>query len=185
MPTAYCTGTYVAFHANGVTEPTESDIKYYNLLKAWRVRDDNDFVFTDSHEKSGTIRDLSQRDTVRRHLTTRLLRSKNMVLIIGQTTKEDTDWVPFEITYAIDRCSIPIIAAYPGYGYITAPAELSGLWPSALASRIRSGVAHVIHVPFRKEPLADAVGRFGPNNYPVGAGLTYYGIETYQSWGYL
>lgn len=28
------TGTYVEFHANGQKEPTESDIKYFNLLKA-------------------------------------------------------------------------------------------------------------------------------------------------------
>ena len=30
---AYRNGTYVAFHAGGITDPTESDIKYYNLLK--------------------------------------------------------------------------------------------------------------------------------------------------------
>ena len=55
MPTAYRTGTYIAFHANGMKEPTESDIKYYNLLKAWHVREDNDFSFTDSHEKTGSM----------------------------------------------------------------------------------------------------------------------------------
>ena len=31
---AYRNGTYIAFHANNATEPTESDFKYYNLLKA-------------------------------------------------------------------------------------------------------------------------------------------------------
>lgn len=185
MPTAYRTGTYVAFHANGIKEPTESDIKYYNLLKAWRVREDGGLIFTDSHEKTSAIRDFSQRDTIRRHLTTRLLRSKNMILIVGLTTREDTDWVPFEIAYAVDECAIPIIAAYPGYDYIMAPAELAPLWPTALASRIRSGKAHVIHIPFRKEPLADAVSQFGPDNYPVGGGLTCYSREAYQSWGYL
>jgi hypothetical protein len=30
----YRNGTYVAFHANKTKQPTESDIKYYNLLKA-------------------------------------------------------------------------------------------------------------------------------------------------------
>jgi len=91
MAATYRTGTYVAFHANAQKEPTESDIKYYNLLKAWHVRKDNDFSFTDSHEKTGAIQGYSQRETIERHLKARLLRSKNMILVIGQTTKEDTD----------------------------------------------------------------------------------------------
>ena len=36
---AYRNGTYVAFHAGGVTDPTKSDIKYYNLLKSWDAQD--------------------------------------------------------------------------------------------------------------------------------------------------
>lgn len=46
MPLVYRTGTYVAFHTNGNKEPTESDIKYYKLLKAWVVRKNYDFTFT-------------------------------------------------------------------------------------------------------------------------------------------
>ena len=185
MAIAYRTGTYVAFHANGQTEPTESDIKYYNLLKAWNVLSDNDFSFTDSHEKTGAIQSYSQRQTIENHLKARLLRSKNMILVIGQTTKEDTDWVPLEIRYAIDDCEIPIIAAYPGYNRIMAPAELWPLWPGALAVRIRDSRAHVIHIPFRKEPLIDAVGQFNHNNFPLGGGLGFYSETTYRSWGYL
>ena len=185
MPTAYRTGTYIAFHANGMKEPTESDIKYYNLLKAWHVREDNDFSFTDSHEKTGSIRSYSGRDTIERHLKTRLLRSKNMILIIGATTREDTDWVPMEIRYALDDCAIPIIAAYPGYNYIMDPSQLQFLWPEALAVRIRDGRAHVIHVPFRKEALVDAAGQFNHSNYPRGGGLGYYDHNTYAAWGYL
>lgn len=185
MATSYRTGTYVAFHANGQKEPTESDIKYYNLLKAWKVRDDNDFVFTDSHEKTGAIQDFSKRATIMSHLKSRLLRSKNMILIVGATTKEDTDWVPFEIRYAIDDCEIPIIAAYPGYDSILAPGQLSHLWPDELTTRIKNGSAHVIHVPFRKEVLADAVGQFSHEKYPKGNGLGFYNKETYEAWGYL
>ncbi len=42
---AYRSGTYVAFHANRTTDPTESDIKYYNLLKMWDENDAFDFHF--------------------------------------------------------------------------------------------------------------------------------------------
>jgi len=33
---AYRNGTYVAFSGQDTTKPTESDIKYYNLMKAWK-----------------------------------------------------------------------------------------------------------------------------------------------------
>ena len=56
---AYRYGTYVAFHANNTKEPTETDIKYYNLLKAWQVRSDNVFSFVNSHEKTAAVRDSS------------------------------------------------------------------------------------------------------------------------------
>jgi len=91
--------------------------------------------------------------------------------------------VPFEIEYAIDTCEIPIIAAYTGYKAIMAPAQLSSLWPAALASRIQSGAAHVIHVPFKREPLKDAISQFSHDNYPPGNGLAYYSREAYASFG--
>jgi hypothetical protein len=185
MHMAYRTGTYVAFHAEGKRDPTESDIKYYQLLKAWNVRDENDFRFVDSHEKTSALRGWSTRDTVMRRLKERLLASKNMILIIGETTRLDTDWVPFEIQYAVDECEIPIIAAYPAYTYIMAPAELEPLWPKALAARVANGTAHVIHIPFRREPLRTAVGQFSHSQYPNGGGLGYYSRETYVQWGFL
>lgn len=36
---AYRNGTYIAFHAEGKTDPTASDIKYYRMLKAWHEHD--------------------------------------------------------------------------------------------------------------------------------------------------
>lgn len=182
---AYRTGTYVAFHAEGRTNPTESDIKFYRLLQAWHVREDNDFRLVDSHEKTAALRNWSTHDTVMRRLKERLMASKNMILVIGKTTRLDTDWVPFEIQYAVDKCEIPIIAAYPDYSYIMAPKELEPLWPRALADRIANETAHVIHVPFRKEPLQNAVWQFSHNNYPNGGGLGYYNRETYLQWGFL
>jgi len=180
---AYRSGTYVAFHANGQTEPTESDIKYYNLLKAWRANPDYQFRFVDSHEKTGAIRDSSSRATVAQSLRTRLNNSKNMILIIGQTTREDKDWVPLEIEHAIDVCEIPIIAAYPGYSAISDPGALSQLWPGAFAARIAAGRAHVIHIPFAKQPINSAIVQFSHEAYPLGGGLGIYSYQTYLDWG--
>ena len=182
---AYRNGTYVAFHANGEVEPSRSDRKYLELFKTWKLRSDDDFKFTDSHDKANAVKDSSKRETLERSLKTRLLNSKNMVLIIGQTTKQDDDWVPFEITYAIDNCEIPIIAAYPDKGPIRSMDSVSGLWPSVLAARINDGRAHVIHVPVKKLPLGDAISQFGPNRYPVNGGKTVYKDSVYKEWGLL
>jgi hypothetical protein len=180
---AYRNGTYVAFHANKTKQPTESDIKYLNLLRAWKVRSDDDFKFTDSHAKQAAVRDTSQRATLEASLKTRLRSSKNMVLVIGETTREDTDWVPFEIRYAIDECEIPIIAAYSGRSRIDSPGRLRYLWPRALEIRIDDDRARVIHIPFRQLPLTDAISQFSHAKHPKGGGLGSYSAEAYRSWG--
>lgn len=180
----YRSGTYVAFHANHTTEPTESDIKYYNLLKAWDKNDAFDFQFVNSHEKSSAVRDSSKRATLEKVLKERLRNSKNMILIIGKTTKEDRDWVPLEIGYAVDTCEIPIIAAYTGHQYILAPSRLSDLWPAALKTKIYNKSAHVIHIPFREKVITCAISQFNHDNYPKGGGLGWYTEETYRKWGY-
>ena len=115
---AYRNGTYIAFHADGTNQPGKSDIDYYNLMKAWTARTDDDFTMINSHEKTSAVRDTSKRTTLRARLLERLRNSKNMVLIVGVTTKNDTDWVPLEIAQAIDTYQIPIIAAYTDYASI-------------------------------------------------------------------
>jgi hypothetical protein len=180
---AYRSGTYVAFHAAGSSDPTASDMKYYNLLRAWTELKDTDFSFVNSHEKAAAVRDSSSRQRLRDVLAERLRNSKNMVLVLGNTTRFDADWVPFEISYAIDSCKIPIIAAYPGYEYILNPPGLAGTWPAALASRIQLGTAHVIHVPFKRSVLTAAIRQFSYNNYPNGNGLGWYSREAYTSFG--
>jgi hypothetical protein len=181
---AYRNGTYIAFHANDTDIPTDSDIKYYNLLKAWTAKDDDDFSMVNSHDKASAVRDSSKKATLRASLQERLRNSKNMFLIIGETTRYDTDWVPFEIQQAIDIYKIPIIAAYPDYNYILEPVQLSTLWPNVLAERIYNKTANVIHIPFKKMPITSAIDQFDINNQPDG-GFVYYTKETYQRWGLL
>jgi hypothetical protein len=147
---AYRNGTYIAFHAEGSTDPTASDIKYYRLLKAWHENDDVEFRFVNSHEKVAAVRDASQAATIKRSLRERLDNSKNMVLIVGERTKFDTDFVPYEIAYAVDTCKIPIIATYPGYSVIRDPGALQSRWPEALRGRIANGSTSVIHIPFNR-----------------------------------
>ncbi|MDD5680378.1 MAG: TIR domain-containing protein [Candidatus Omnitrophota bacterium] len=182
---AYRSGTYVAFYAEGKTEPDETDMKYYNLLQAWDKNKAFDFSFVNSHEKASAVRDTSKKITLENTLKERLRNSKNMILVIGKTTRLDRDWVPMEIEYAVENCKITIIAAYPGYLNIRAPQQLSLLWPTALKERIENNTAHVIHIPFREKPIIDAISQFDYNKFPNGGGLGHYNDDAYRSWGLL
>jgi hypothetical protein len=178
----YRSGTYIAFHANNEEQPTESDMKYYNLLKAWSENNKFDLEFVDSHEKSVAARNPSTKAGLERALKQRLDRSKHMLLIIGKTTKLDTDWVPFEIRYAVDVCQIPIIAVYPDYEYVLDVEAKRDLWPADLKSRIDGGTARVIHIPFKEKPICDAVSQFDHDNPPK-TGKNYYTKDAYVGWG--
>ena len=69
---AYRNGTYVAFHANGTNIPSKSDIDYYNLMKAWTAKTDDDFTMNNSHDKASAVRDSSKKATLRASLLERL-----------------------------------------------------------------------------------------------------------------
>lgn len=181
---AYRNGTYVTFHAGGTTDPTESDMKYYRLMEAWREHDEIEFTFVNSHDKTAAVRDTSLRQTLMTRLKERLNNSKNMILILSDKTKLDTDWVPFEIGYAIDECKIPVIAAYVGATQpISDPKLFAQQWPDAFRKRVETGLASVIHVPFLKAPIKSAISQFNYDNLPRGGSLGIYSSEAYQSWG--
>jgi len=107
-----------------------------------------------------------------------------MVLIVGNTTRLDTDWVPFEIEKAVDEYKIPIIATYTFCAVaVRSPSALSDYWPPALNVRINNGTANVIHVPFKQAPLHDAIDQFSHDNLPNGLGLGVYNDAAYLKWG--
>jgi len=185
---AYRNGTYVAFHAGGTSNPiaAQSDIKYFNLLKAWHSNSHHVFRLIDSHDKVSSVRDTSKKKTLEQSLKNRLKLSKIMLLIITTNTKNDVDWVPFEISYAVDNCDIPIVATYPDCNEpIINPIALGSYWPDALKRRIDNGTASVIHIPFSEAVIKDAINQFGPNAKPLGAGLGYYSEDAYRSFGFI
>ena len=182
---AYRSGTYIAFHADGNNIPGgKSDIDFYNLLRAWDAHKNHDFKIVNSHEKASAVRDGSKTPTLRASLLERLRNSRNMVLIVGETTRLDTDWVPFEVEKAVDAYKIPIIVAYTVFSNaIRNPSALSGCWPSALKTLIDNRTANAIHVPFKQAPLYDAIDQFSHDNLPKGGGLGFYDDAAYRSWG--
>ncbi len=179
---AYRNGTYIAFHAEGKTDPTASDIKYYRMMKAWHEHDDIDFKFVNSHDKVASVRDTSAEATIKKSLRERLDNSKNMILIIGPTTKNDTDFVPYEIKYAVDTCKIPLIVVYTGYESILNPSSHRTEWPSALAARIDAATVRAIHIPFKQSVIDAAIRQFDFNTLPKGP-LSFYSKATQKGLG--
>lgn len=179
---AYRNGSYVAFHAGGVTDPTKSDIKYFNIMKSWKAHPDIEFKFVNSHEKTSAVRDSSSSTRLKLVLSERLRLSKNIVLILTELTQLDNDWVPFEIEYAADKCGLPFIIVYPGFSRILNPSLLAPIWPAALASRIKNGSVNAIHIPFLKSALNDATSQFSHDKKPSGS-LAHYSSQAHDQLG--
>jgi len=97
------TKTYIAFNA----DPKTGDMNYYNLMKAWKERNEINFDFEDAHDLNN-LRDGSQESTIKAKLKERMKAAKLLVLIVGSNTKYHFKYVRWEIEIAIEA-GIPII----------------------------------------------------------------------------
>lgn len=181
---SYNNGTYVSFHLGGTYPPFESDAEWYAPLKSWTGKTDTDFIYVATKDKELAATDARKRTALRMDVQKNLRNSRHLMLILDDTTHLDNDWVPFEIEYAVDQCEIPIIAVYPGYNYIIAPDQLRNSWPDQLTRRIDDATARVVHIPFKKEPVASALESYNRQTQPR-TSLSFYRREQYQKWGLL
>lgn len=88
------TGTYIAFAAEGGKNITETDFRYYNLMKAMDRLKAKEFHIVNSHEKVRQIRPGSSEPTIMKTLKERIRASKRFLLLVGNKTKDDDDFVP-------------------------------------------------------------------------------------------
>lgn len=175
------TGVYVAFNGCGTTDPTESDIKCYNLLKAWNENKAIDFSFPDSHAKTYAVRDSSSIDTLHDRLRERLRKSKIMLLIITQNTTKTPSVLDWEISEAVYTYKLPIVVAYTFHeGYLPNPSLYRNKWPAALKDAINTKSVKSIHIPFQKKPIIDAISKYGVNN-PFTWEIAVYSKEYYDN----
>lgn len=173
---AYRNGTYVAFAADGGTNITTSDIRFYNILKAWNLLKSKEFRLINSHEKSSRLRSGSQEETIKRTLRERLNNSSKLLLLVSDRTKLDDDFVPYEIKYAIETCKIPVIVCYVNHKQrisTTLPQNLKNLWPAELKKQIDNNNVKTIHIPFRERILYRAINDYSYNKFPT------YSVSTY------
>ncbi len=97
---AYRNKTYVAFDG-------DHDMKYYNIMKAWKQSDRTDFNFYDAHDLNNAL-DTSKEETIKAKLRERMDNSKVFVLLVGEHTRYLYKFVRWEIEEALER-DLPII----------------------------------------------------------------------------
>lgn len=156
------TGTYIAFAAEGGKEVTKTDFRFYNLMKGWDKMKGRDFNFVNSHEKVRQIRVGSLPTTIERTLKERIKASKRFLLLVGEKTKFDDDFVPMEIEYAVKECGLPIIVCFVNErNRITnyTPA-LKALIPPSLKKLMENSEVKTIHIPFRQRIMSKALDDF-------------------------
>ena len=139
---SYKNKTYIAFDG-------DNDIKYYNIMKAWKENDKIDFNFYDAHDIN-TARDTSTTETIKTKLRERMADAKQMLLLVGTNTKYLRKFVPWEIELARKK-DIPIIVVnldkYQGYD--------DDLCPSAIKDN-----TYTMHIAFGKNIIKYALDNF-------------------------
>lgn len=180
---AYRNGIYVAFDGLGTTSPILGDIKYFNLLKGWHANDSDEFIFSDSHQKTHQVRDGTTKEHLKSVLRKRLSHSKSMILILTDNTRPNRELLNYEIKKAIEF-GLPIIICYGSVKTpIDKPSLLAYYWPLELKLAIKNGTAKCIHIPFRKQPICAAVAKFSIHHKNTLGPLSIYSMDTYTKWG--
>lgn len=79
--------------------------------------------------------------------------SKNMLLILSNSTNYDRGMLNFEIEKVVDLYKIPIIVTYTGCDYVLDSTIYASRWPKALKERIDNGTVKAIHMHLKKRQL--------------------------------
>jgi hypothetical protein len=166
---AYRSKTYVAFDG-------DNDMRYYNLLKAWRDNDKIDFGLLDAHDIN-TARDSSQTESIRAQLRERLNNSKVMLLLVGESTSRLARFVKWEIDYA-HKIDLPIIVA----NLNKKRAYDSSRCPSA----VLDDNVYTVHISYERDMIKYALDHF-PEEYSKnkgeGSARRYYVDSVYRNLG--
>ena len=182
----YRSGTYVAFDGLGEIDPKKSDYKYFLTLKMWNENNNIGFNITDSHEKTDAVQDTSKKATLESRIQERLRNSKNMIVVLSKDTRKTGSMLSFEIEQAVDNYKLPLIISYADVSLVKNVDSFSSYWLNALRQRIENNSAKAIHVPFKKEPIFNAISRFAVSGeLPKGGAKGYYTDAAYRGWGLL
>ena len=166
---SYRNKTYVIFDG-------DNDLWAYAYMKGWKANENIDFNFYDAHD----IRPLTDRaseETVRARLRERFSSAKQVIVLIGEKTKNLYRFVGWEIELALEL-DLPIIAV----NLNNKRRYDQDLCPPLLRDR------YVVHIPFKMKIIQFTLDKF-PEEYPnrdrSALGNRSYGDSIYRSLGLL
>ena len=99
---SYRNKTYVIFDG-------DNDIWAYGYMKGWKSNENMEFNFSDAHDLN-TITDRASEETVKRKLRERISNAKQVIVLVGASTKNLFKFVRWEIEIAL-ALDLPIVAA--------------------------------------------------------------------------
>ncbi len=164
---AYRNKTYVIFDG-------DTDMWAYAYMKGWKENDRVDFDFNDAHD----IRPLTDRaseETVRARLRERFSNAKQVIVLVGEKTKNLLRFVRWEMETALEL-KLPIIVV-----------NLNGL-RAMDADRCPPIIRdeYVVHIPFKMTIVQYALDQF-PEEYagrdPAERGPRHYADPIYKKLG--
>jgi hypothetical protein len=156
---SYKNKTYVIFDG-------DNDMWAYAYMKGWKVNQKIDFNFYDAHDIK-SITDSASEETIKRTLRERFSSAKQVIVVIGEHTKNLYRYVRWELEIAL-KLDMPIVAV-----------NLNGMceMDNEKCPPILKG-EYVVHVPFNKDAIKFALDNFpsefhnrksdavGDRNYP-------------------
>jgi hypothetical protein len=157
---AYRNKTYVIFDG-------DNDIWAYAYMKGWKSNDNLEFNFADAHDLR-PLTDRASDTTIFNRLRERLANTKQVVVLVGEKTKDLRKFVPWEIAIAT-KLGLPIIVV-----------NLNGK-KKMDDERCPAGLKNcsAVHIPYKASILQFALDHFpeehgrlsaswsgGPRTYP-------------------
>lgn len=163
----YRNKTYVVFDG-------DNDMWAYAYMKGWKKNEHIDFNFHDAHDLN-VITDRASEDTVKRRLRERFSSAKQVVVLIGEHTKNLYRFVRWEMEVAL-KLDIPVIAVNLNENRTYD----SDLCPGILRDK------YTVHISFNAKIIKYALDNF-PDEYarrnPSEGGNRYYNADIYRKLG--
>ena len=147
---------YCVFNAVGSGNPSQSDIRYFNLLKAWNRQNHGGPAFVDSHGLRFPSGARGRRERLRAELEARLAASDVVLALFTRRSSRPGSWLTWELRRAVERYGLPVLCVYPE-GMPDEGGPVAG-FPAELGERLRGAL--VEHLPFRRIPLFAALSRW-------------------------
>lgn len=146
---------YCAFNAVGEASPARSDIRYFNLLKAWNARHPGGPAFVDSHAVRYRHAALERRARLQAELESRLAASDVLLAVLTARSVLPGSWLPWELRCGVERFGLPVLCVYPGG--VPEGGCPGGFLPEEVARWLCGPRAS--HLPFRLREVFAALAR--------------------------